>query len=273
MQRLTVGLLLLLLAACGAGPPTGTDVAVRTVRDVEYRPGWAMDVSRPATGTGLPVAVLLHGCCGDRSDLTLLARAIADTGVVTVNADWGGLSAGGFPSGVSRAACALVAGRDAAVEHGGDPSRLVLVGWSDGAMVAALVALGAVGCPGAPAAPPPALLTIGGWFGWPGPAPVQRDARAEAWFGGPQADVPDAWAAGNPYRALGGGRGLRAHLLVGEQDPVAPESERFAAALEAAGAQVRLSVLPYAGDQTLLSARTEEGRTVVRAVRELLDRS
>lgn len=279
MRRL-IAAVVLLMTACGAGPPStgvgdggpGTPASsVTAVRDVEYVPGWAMDVWRPRASTGNPVVVLLHGCCGDRADLTLLSLALARSGVVAFNADWGGLAPGGHPTGVVRAACGVAAARASAEAHGGDPRRIALLGWSDGAMVAALVALGAVTCPGAGSAPAPALLGVAGYFGWSDAPPSPRDSRAEAWFGGSPATAGQAWSDGNPLRWLHRAADLCVHLVVGEQDPVAQESRRFADALASAGARVRLDVQPYGGDQTLLSPRTEEGRAVVRAVHDLLD--
>src|SRR4051812_34785055 len=51
-----------------------------------YRAAQELDRYRPV-GTSDSVAVLVHGCCGDRRDLADLARALARRGVLVLNLD------------------------------------------------------------------------------------------------------------------------------------------------------------------------------------------
>jgi acetyl esterase/lipase len=237
--RRMIPAVLALVAACGTAAPPPATATVVTVRDVTYLQDWSLDVHAPPDGAGHPVAVLLHGCCGDRADLTMLSVALAEAGVVVVNADWGGLAAGTHEDAVVRASCAVAAARSLALAHGGEPDRLALVGWSDGFLLAALVVLRRAGCAGTRTGPCPTLVGVAGYYGWPLGAPPAVDARARAWLG-----APGHGPAANPYAWLGSAAGVRAHLLVGEDDPLRPEAEQFAAALAEHGGAVRLAVKP-----------------------------
>ena len=74
---------------------------------------------------------------------------------------------------------------------------------------------------------------------------------------------------GAPRRRTGGWAALRrpTTLVVGEEDHMRVEAERFNAALLGTGWPTRIVLLPYAGDPSLVSPRTEEGR---RAAAEIL---
>lgn len=278
------------LAACGAasvarerpadgrvGESTAAPAPAGFLEELPYVTGAALDVHRPpaatrAAASAPPTVVLVHGCCGDRADLGKLAEALAESGAVVLNADWAGIDADArFPRAYEDVACAVRFAHARAAVLGGDPARVVLVGWSDGALVASVVAAGgdtfdARRCryPDASALPD-AVVGIAGFYGWPVPVPpVYVTPRAEAFFGGSPANAAEAWARATPYSWLG--TAPPAALLVGTTDPLVADARRYAAALQRAGSAVRLIELPPAGDQTLLSPRTREGRRVVAEV-------
>jgi acetyl esterase/lipase len=236
--------------------------------------GVVLDIHRPdgsGARTPAPVVVLLHGCCGDRADLTKLAEALARAGALVLNADWAGIGADSrFPDAYEEAACAVRFARERADGLGGDPRRVVLAGWSDGALVAAvLAAAGEWFDPArcrypAASAVPDAVVGIAGFYGWPVPVPdAFVTPRAERFFGGPPDAVPQAWTWATPYAWLDGASTLPAVLLAGIEDPLLGDAQRYADELTRHGRPVRLVEVPAAGDQTLISPRTREGRIVV----------
>jgi acetyl esterase/lipase len=280
------------LVACGAaGAPRGrpadghaeestaSRAPGRLLEGVPYAAGASLDVHRPPAGRGTvgsapPTVVLAHGCCGDRADLGKLAEALAEAGAVVLNVDWPGLDADArFPEAYEDVACAVRFAHAEAAGLGGDPGRVVLVGWSDGALVASVVAargdtFDARRCrqPDA-SARPDAVVGIAGFYGWPVPVPPGYvTPRAEAFLGGSPATAAQAWGRATPYSWLGTGTAPPAVLLVGTTDPLVADARRYASALQRAGGEVRLVELPPAGDQTLLSPRTREGRRVVAEV-------
>jgi acetyl esterase len=243
---------------------------------VPYATGRSLDVYRPRSAAGaVPVVVLVHGCCGDRSDLVKLAEATAAAGALVLNADWAGLAADArYPGAYEDVACAVRYARAAAGRYGGDPARVTLVGWSDGALVAAVVALAgehldAGRCRAAATSPrPDALVGVGGYYGWRAPVPARLvGPRTVRFLGGTPATAAQAWRDATPYGWLRStGRPVRTTLLVGEQDPLRADAAAFAAALRRAGHRVMLVVAPPAGDQSMISPRTAEGRTTVREI-------
>ena len=223
---------------------------------------------------GRPVVVLVHACCGDRADLGQLAEAVAAAGAVAINADWAGIKPGArFPDAYADVACAVRFARAHAVEYGGNPDDVTLLGWSDGAMVSAVVGaagdqLERTGCR-APehSGVPDAVVGVAGFYGWTlPPDPVYVNDRARTFLGGTPRTAARAWRDATPYGWLTTANGRCATLVVGATDPLLADAERYAAALRRAGQAPRLVVEPPAGDQSMISTRTEEGRTTVREV-------
>jgi acetyl esterase/lipase len=255
-----------------AAPPEPAQAATRgelVAAALRYATGRVLDVYRPPSAArSLPVIVLLHGCCGDRSDLTKLAESAAGQGAVVFNADWAGMGESArFPDGYEDAACAVRFARARGQAFGGDPSRVALGGWADGAMVAAVIAVrGDAVSPSKCSEPtgsvrPDALIGIGGFYGWSLPVgPDYVTARAVHYLGGDPHDVAETWRAATPYPWLREARPMRATLLVGAKDALRHDAERFANALRAASWSVRLVVLPNADAWSLLSPRSAAGR-------------
>jgi acetyl esterase/lipase len=245
---------------------------------IPYARGAVLDVHRPpsdgARGAARPPVVLVHGCCGDRSGLGRLAEALAAAGALVLNADWAGIDADArFPAAYEEVACAVRFARARAAALGGDPARVLLAGWSDGALPAMVVATGgdtfdATRCVQPEgSARPDAVVGIAGFYGWSLPVPARYvTPRAEAFFGGPPSSAAEAWARATPYGWPVDEDEPPALLLVGVTDPLIHDARRYASAQRAAGRPVRLLEFTEAGDQSLLSPRTREGRTVVAEV-------
>jgi acetyl esterase/lipase len=145
-------LLGLLAAIPGCAP---VDLLNRTVdqgglairRDVAYgpHPRQAMDVWRPAAdGAVLPVVVFFYGGSwqsGARTDYPFVAADLARRGHVVVVPDYRLHPEASFPAFLEDGAAAVAAARRRAAEWGGDPRRVVLMGHSAGAHIAAMLAL------------------------------------------------------------------------------------------------------------------------------------
>lgn len=105
-----------------------------------------LDVVRPANAKGAPLVVFLHGGGADKTMYVDETSALARHGAVVFSPNWGN---GGVPAGSasdavtqlklsnSEVSCAVAFAMAHADEYGADPSRLVLVGNSAGANVAA----------------------------------------------------------------------------------------------------------------------------------------
>ena len=122
-------------------------VAVR--RGLRYGPsGQLLDVYRPATPSGgygaadgsrVPTVLLWHGRPADnRAVLASLATAVAGYGLLVLVPDWRTDAADG---GWSQLRESLAYARRRAGDHGGDPERMVLAGWSLGGRAALTTAL------------------------------------------------------------------------------------------------------------------------------------
>jgi acetyl esterase/lipase len=264
------------LAACAATPaardrPAG---AHTVAEDVVYATGRTLDVIMPARmpADRVPIVVMLHGCCGDRSDLAKLGEAIAAEKIAVLNVSWGGLGVdGSYERSFVEAGCAIRWAKAEGDTYGADSRRVALLGWSDGALAGAVVAqagdaLSADGCaaPGESALPD-AFVGVNGFYGWTLPVDASYVTdRAVRFFGGTPVERPQAWTDATPYAWLGAQSSMTNVLLVGATSPLLPDAERFDAALRRAGQTSRLLVLQPAGDQSLISPRTEEGRVVAR---------
>lgn len=97
-----------------------------------------------AGGTPRPVLVFFHGGSwnsGSADEYGFIARHFARAGFVVVLAGYRLGKAGQFPSMVEDGASALAWTHAHIAEHGGDPERILLMGHSAGAYIAAMLAL------------------------------------------------------------------------------------------------------------------------------------
>lgn len=267
-------------------PPAA--LTVRRLPDIAYAAGARLDVYLPAAGPAAPsesvgpgtlragtvVVVLVHGCCGDRSDLAKLAEALAAAGAVVMNVGWPGINAEArYPGAYEAVGCAARFARARAASFGADPERVVLVGWSDGALVATTVAgtgddLDDRQCTVRDvSARPRAVVGLNGFYGWRPPVPpAYVTARAVRFFGGTPRERPQVWLAATPWTALREAPTGGTWVLVGRTDPLLPDARRYATALRAVGRPVHLVEMAPDGDQSLISPRSPEGRLVVSTV-------
>lgn len=133
------------VASC-ANPDTATPVQV--VRDVAYveRDGRTLryDLARPRTAGPRPLVVLLHGGGwegGSRASMHDEMLALARQGYVAASVEYRLTRAGSnvFPAAIADARCAVRVLRARAGEHGIDPARIAVAGYSAGAHLASML--------------------------------------------------------------------------------------------------------------------------------------
>lgn len=133
------------LGAFNALAPRDSGVR-RTARDQAYGEGprRRLDVYAPAQGDGHPVIVFIYGgswASGSKDDYAFAGAALAAQGFVTIIPDYRLVPGVRFPGFIEDCAAAVRWAADHAGEHGGDPSRIVIVGHSAGAYNAMMLAL------------------------------------------------------------------------------------------------------------------------------------
>lgn len=244
MRLWIAAMLALIAAACSPIALFNTvapkdDLPAQPTRAIAYGddPRQKLDVYPAAgaadVGAKRPVLVFLYGGSwnsGRRQDYAWAARALAAKGFVVVTPDYRLAPDSPFPAFVEDAAAAVAWAHANAQQHGGDGSRLVLVGHSAGAHIAMMVALDRrfIDRTGAPSE------AIRGAVGLAGPYrfdPREEGVLADAFgrYPDPAAVQPVNFARADAPPTL---------LLHGDADTrVLPRnSQRLAAALEEAGA-------------------------------------
>ncbi len=151
LKRALAPLLLLGLASCAWLSPVTLLNATATgnwhvTRDVAYMPGprGGLDIYVPAGAKSAPVVVFFYGGSwqeGDKAMYRFVGAALAAHGIVTIIPDYRVYPAVRFPVFLQDAARAVAWSKDNAQNFGGDPNRLVLMGHSAGAYIAAMLAL------------------------------------------------------------------------------------------------------------------------------------
>lgn len=214
------------------------------------------DVFVPLGSEAPPVIVMAHGLCGIRADLTQMAIALAEAGLLVVNATWRNLRTGHRI--------------DDSLADLGDAMRfarrrwrrpVTLVAWSDGALPAAVLALNAP----SPDAQPAAFVGLSGHYGWQNPASSDFvDERAEAYFlGGPSAD---GWSEGNPYGHIRPGSIPQITLIAGDGAAHLRNAREFGQALAESGHRARLVVIDRCDHFGPIIPRLPPGRTAIRQI-------
>ena len=121
------------------------DSRLRTTTDVEFDPAHSLslDVFSPQGASAAPVVVFFYGGywrSGDRGQYRWVGEALAREGLFAMLPDYRKFPSTGLDGFMADAASAVAWARAHAAEHGGDPDRIVLMGHSAGAHLAALLA-------------------------------------------------------------------------------------------------------------------------------------
>ena len=217
-------------------PKDGAGTRIASAIPYAAGPRHMLDVYAPRAGQerARPVVVFFYGgswSSGTRSGYAFVGRALAAQGFVVVIPDYRLVPEVRYPAFVEDGAAAVRWTEAHAADYGGDPARIVLMGHSAGAYIAAMLAVDRrwLG---------PNAKAIRGLVGLAGPydfAPFDVPASRAA-FGAwprPAETQPVTWAGAGDPPAL---------LLVGADDTtVRPRnSEALAAKLRAGGVSAEL---------------------------------
>jgi hypothetical protein len=201
--------------------------------------------------------VLVHGCCGSKSDLTQLAVGYARAGARVCNAGWRGLLAGGS---IDDAVTDITDAVMLAWRRWG--SAVTLVAWADGALAAIVAASDAIDHGDGVVAN---IVGLGGYYGW-GSGPVPDgvvNERTTAFIGGTPDQVPDRWIAANPYTHIDRVAFPPVALLVGDADVQQNDTMRFRDALVTAGRRVVVRTIADCDHFAIVVPRLGAGRAAL----------
>lgn len=138
MKRLFTFILVIVAAAPAAAQEVTRDIAYVEKGD----PLQTLDVSAPKGAKGLPVVVWIHGGgwqTGDKKEVQVKPQAFADKGFVFVSINYRLLPAVDMGTIIRDVAKAVGWTYANVAKFGGDPNRLLIMGHSAGAQLAAIV--------------------------------------------------------------------------------------------------------------------------------------
>lgn len=218
--------------------------------DVELRPGLSADIAVPKGGGPFPVAIYLHGggwVAGSSKSHRKLGMQFAEAGYLTINLNYRLAPEHPFPAGLDDCMFAGKWATENAARWSGDPSRMAIGGDSAGGNLAAatIVALDEERSP----LKFRAALLIYGLYDVPAVLERERNKRAMGLELMARAYAPADYPAGlkrprvSPLGAIRPGLMPPAFVLCGADDPLLPESQAIAAALERAGTPHELHVI------------------------------
>lgn len=268
-----------------------TPLPVKCIEDVAYTipPDGTvyglkeLDIYTPTEPGPWPVLVFLHGAGQDKELYRFVSEALAAQGVVVITPSWRGippsvaiLTETGFVEAFGDILCAVRFARGRAAEYGGDPTRVTLMGFSLGGGYGMAVALGGE----------TAFLNMAGNDGLE--ACVVQDASdsPEAFVGvaGPydavdrpqvvdlNATHPDLWKVVSSYALIEqkSNLPLRIHLIHGERDATIPfeVSVKFHKALQTAGYNAMLTVVPDMGHGFSFASVAKEGPIILKVLQD-----
>jgi acetyl esterase/lipase len=209
-----------------------------------------LTVYRPASDRPVPVVVQIYGGAWQRGgpdDDRALAAAIARGGCLVVALDYRHAPRWRWPAQLDDVRAGLQWVRAHAAEHGGDASKIALVGRSSGSQLAMRAAFD-------PAAPPVAAVVgyygpvdlIEGYRAPPSPDPLDVRAIESALIGGTPEERPAAYADASPITFAGRPHAPALIVAAGRDHIVEPRfTRRLHAALSQSGTSILLTV-PWA---------------------------
>jgi acetyl esterase/lipase len=225
-----------------------------------------LDVYAPRRRDRRPVVIFFYGgtwSTGKKSDYAFVGAALAERGYVTVIPNYRLYPEIKFPTFVEDGARAVAWVQQHANDFGGDPDRLVLMGHSAGAHIAALLALN----PGYLAAAGVRPRSIAGFIGLSGPYALVPDTDTlHDIFGAPYS--PSDW---QPVH-FADRTAPPTLLLHGADDKVvySTHTEKLRDALISQGVEVETHLYPGRGHPDTIASFTVVARSRTPALKQTL---
>ena len=230
------------------------------------KPRQKLDVYKPRHAAMAPVLVFFYGGSwqgGSRDLYPFVGTSLAAQGIVTVVPDYSIFPPARFPMFVEDAARAVHFARESAARWGGDPARLVLMGHSAGAYIAAMLSfdpqwLGQTGLN--------SRTDLAGFIGLAGPydfLPIESRTLRTIFGGANRAETqPISFVTGNEATSL---------LITARRDRlVSPgNSRRMAAKIHAQNGVAEERTYGGVGHLTLISAFAPGLRVLAPVLRDV----
>ncbi|ACK50966.1 esterase/lipase/thioesterase family protein [Methylocella silvestris BL2] len=222
--------------------------------DVAYgvEPRHRLDVYAPAAASSAPVVIFLHGGgweTGAKEDDRFVMGGLVGRGFVAITLNYGLYPAVRYPVFLEDAAMAVAWAKDHARGFGGDPARVVLLGHSAGAYIAAMLSLdvrwlGGVGLD--PASDIAAAIGLAGPYDF---LPL-RSPSLKAIFG-----PPESWPQTQPMAYVTGKRPFMLLATGDNDDAVDPaNTSRLVNKIRQSGGGVQTIVYPGLSHRGILAA-------------------
>lgn len=230
-------------------------------------PRHKLDVYRPRDGSGHTVAMFIYGGGweeGDRDMYRFVGAALASAGFVTVVPDYRIFPEVRFPAFIEDGARATRWAYDNAAAYGGNSERLVMIGHSAGAHIAAMLALDPQWLE-ATGLPRHALKAL---VGLAGPYDFVPDTDNRRQIFGPEAQrartQPISFARPDAPPAL---------FATGSHDRIVDpgNSTRLASKLNGVGADATTRLYPHASHESLIGAFSPALRFIAPVWRDTVD--
>jgi len=239
-----------------------------------------LDIYRPTEGEGpFPTLFMIHGGGGRKEELAVWGRSFGEKGYAAVSIEHRQWPDYDYPDPVEDAFCALAWVHANAAEYGFDPQNIFVMGHSAGGTLAAM--LGTVDDPALYLTDCPYSLPSTNWVRGVIPftgifnyadaverAPTLNDYASDL-LGGELDEAPETWAEASPETWIDGSEPPFLIIHGGGDGSISPgNSEAFAQALEAAGVEVELLIVPGAKHTQI--TKSEESLQAVGAFLERL---
>ncbi len=255
--------------------PTRTELPtvsppIEVIRDIPYTSQLNLDVYKPSEPGPWPVVVALHGGGQSKELFNVFSKRIAQLGAVVFTPTWHSSEPQGDPltkeiiiAGDQDAACALRFARHRAKDYGGDPSRLVVVGYSGGGTAGAVIALAGDEFEGdclisGYSSIPDAFIGVDGAYDL-----VECCVPDELYKQG----SPEDWALIVPYTYLDRqpeNPAIKFSLIVGGTPELVEMAETFNERLQAVGIESNLTQFPDLDHGQIVSLNLPELFTVIK---------
>jgi acetyl esterase/lipase len=234
-----------------------------------------LDLYLPTSGDGpFPTLFMIHEGNGRKEQLAFWARSFAEKGYAAISINHRQWPDYNYPAANQDAFCALAWVHANASTYGFDPDRIFALGHSAGGSLVAM--LGVVDDPGLylEGCPYPlpdsdwihGVIAFTGIFDYAGA--VERSANlgdyANDLLGGSLEEKPETWAEASAITWIDGSEPPFLLVHGGSDSTISPNnSSDFAEALEAAGVQVELLIVPDANHAQI--TKSEESLEAVAA--------